>query len=117
MPVGTDASELFATAAQQREYVSGARVPQNQAPVHYGLLERSEYVGGCSRRPQLLHINANGDGIPVLSCITLIPTSAPIPVFEAYCKPLFMGYKDNQPFNKNMLRPCPVLDNPGDSPR
>ena len=24
-----------------------------------------------------------------------------------------MGYHDNQPFNENMLRPCPVLDNPG----
>ena len=23
-----------------------------------------------------------------------------------------MGYHDNQPFNENMLRPCPVLDNP-----
>lgn len=24
-----------------------------------------------------------------------------------------MGYHDNQPWNDNMLRPCPVLDNPG----
>lgn len=24
-----------------------------------------------------------------------------------------MGYHDNQPWNENMLRPCPVLDNPG----
>ena len=24
-----------------------------------------------------------------------------------------MEYKRNQPFNNNMLRPCPVLDNPG----
>lgn len=28
-------------------------------------------------------------------------------------KPLFMGYHDNQPWNENLLRPCPVLDNPG----
>lgn len=28
-------------------------------------------------------------------------------------KPLFMAYHDGQPFNKNHLRPCPVLDNPG----
>ncbi|MBQ9323201.1 MAG: hypothetical protein IJR81_03065, partial [Clostridia bacterium] len=27
--------------------------------------------------------------------------------------PLFMEYRKNQPFNENMLRPCPVLDNPG----
>ena len=24
-----------------------------------------------------------------------------------------MAYKNNQPFSNNMLRPCPVLDNPG----
>lgn len=34
-------------------------------------------------------------------------------MLEAYCSRLFMGYHDNQPFNDNMLRPCPVLDNPG----
>lgn len=34
-------------------------------------------------------------------------------LLEAYCSPLFMGYHDNQPWNGNMLRPCPVLDNPG----
>lgn len=28
-------------------------------------------------------------------------------------KPLFMAYHNNQPFNANPLRPCPVLDNPG----
>ena len=24
-----------------------------------------------------------------------------------------MAYRANQPFNRNLLRPCPVLDNPG----
>lgn len=27
--------------------------------------------------------------------------------------PLFMGFHDNQPFNKNLLKPCPMLENPG----
>ncbi len=34
-------------------------------------------------------------------------------LWEAYRSPLAMGYHDNQPWNENMLRPCPVLDNPG----
>ena len=25
---------------------------------------------------------------------------------------IFMAYHDGQPFNKNMLRPCPMLENP-----
>jgi len=28
-------------------------------------------------------------------------------------KPLFMAFYHNQPFNENMLRPCPLVDNPG----
>jgi len=34
-------------------------------------------------------------------------------VLDALQSPLFMAYKRNQPFSNNMLRPCPVLDNPG----
>jgi hypothetical protein len=34
-------------------------------------------------------------------------------LLQAYKNPLFMQYHKNQPFNKNMLRPCPLLDNPG----
>ena len=26
--------------------------------------------------------------------------------------PLFMAYHDRQPFNENMLQPCPMLENP-----
>ena len=26
--------------------------------------------------------------------------------------PLFMAYHENQPFNENHLRPCPMLENP-----
>lgn len=26
--------------------------------------------------------------------------------------PLFMAYRNNQPFNENHLRPCPMLENP-----
>ena len=33
------------------------------------------------------------------------------PILEALKRPLFMAYHDNQPFNDNHLRPCPVLDN------
>jgi hypothetical protein len=30
---------------------------------------------------------------------------------------LFQEYRDRQPFNKNMLRPCPMLENPEILPR
>ena len=33
-------------------------------------------------------------------------------LLEVLQSPLFMAYHDNQPFNENMLRPCPMLENP-----
>jgi|GEM_PF-2028909 len=34
-------------------------------------------------------------------------------LLEALQSPLFMEYRRHQPFNENMLRVCPLLDNPG----
>ena len=59
------------------------------------------------------HINSNGDCEP---CAFVHYSNVNIKehsVLEALQSPLFMEYKKNQPFNNNMLRPCPVLDNPG----
>ena len=33
-------------------------------------------------------------------------------LLEAMRSPLFLAYHDGQPFNDNMLRPCPMLENP-----
>ncbi|HOV42006.1 MAG TPA: radical SAM protein, partial [Oscillospiraceae bacterium] len=33
-------------------------------------------------------------------------------LLEALKSPLFMAYRNGQPFNENHLRPCPLLDNP-----
>lgn len=35
-----------------------------------------------------------------------------VSVLEALQSPLFMAYKEGQPFNENHLRPCPMLENP-----
>ena len=73
-----------------------------------------EFVGGCiAGGRSYCHINANGDIEP---CAFIHYSDSNIrekTLLEAYQSPLFMGYRHNQPFNGNMLRPCPVLDNPG----
>lgn len=33
-------------------------------------------------------------------------------LLEVLQSPLFMAYRRNQPFNDNLLRPCPMIDNP-----
>lgn len=59
-----------------------------------------------------MHINANGDIEP---CAFIHYSDSNIKYksfIEALQSPLFMSYKDNQPFDDNLLKPCPLLDNP-----
>ena len=59
-----------------------------------------------------LHINAKGDveALRVHSLLQLQHTR--LHTAGRAQKPLFMAYHDNRPFNENMLRPCPMLENP-----
>ena len=73
----------------------------------------AEYVGGCiAGGRNYLHINAAGDVEP---CVFIHYSNVNIhecSLLEALKSPIFMAYHDGQPFNKNMLRPCPMLENP-----
>jgi hypothetical protein len=73
----------------------------------------AEYVGGCiAGGRSYLHINAAGDVEP---CVFIHYSNVNIHecgLLDALKSPIFMAYHDGQPFNKNMLRPCPMLENP-----
>ena len=73
----------------------------------------AEYAGGCiAGGRRYLHINAKGDVEP---CVFIHYSNANIhevSLLDALKSPLFMAYHDGQPFNDNMLRPCPMLENP-----
>ena len=73
----------------------------------------AEYVGGCiAGGYRYLHINANGDIDP---CVFIHYSDSNIrnkTLLEALRSPMMMAYHQNQPFNENMLRPCPMLENP-----
>ena len=73
----------------------------------------AEYVGGCiAGGRRYFHINANGDIDP---CVFIHYSDSNIrekTILEALRSPMMMAYHDGQPFNENMLRPCPMLENP-----
>lgn len=116
MPVGKDAvPELLATAEQREFMYHQIRKFRKTKPIWtMDFWNDGEYIDGCIAGGRYyLHINANGDIEP---CAFIHYSDSNIyekTLLEAYRSPLFMGYRRNQPFNKNMLRPCPVLDNPG----
>lgn len=116
MPVGKGAVPELMVTAEQREmmYYKIREYRETKPLFSVDFWNDGEYVGGCiAGGRSYCHINANGDIEP---CAFMHYSDSNIrekTLLEAYQSPLFMGYHDNQPFNENMLRPCPVLDNPG----
>lgn len=116
MPVGKEADVELITKPEQREFmyhqVRKFRNEKNLFTLDF--FNDGEYVGGCiAGGRRYLHINANGDVDP---CVFMHYSDSNIrekTLLECLQGPLFMAYHNNQPFNDNMLRPCPVLDNPG----
>ena len=72
-----------------------------------------EFVGvGLSGGRNYFHINANGDAEPCVFIHYSLANIRKNTLLEILKQPLFMAYYNNQPFNENHLRPCPMLENP-----
>ena len=118
MPVGNEADVSLLPSVEQRKYMY-TRVREIRNMKHgKGLFTMDfqndgEFVGGCiAGGRNYFHINANGDAEP---CVFIHYSGANIrenTLLECLKQPLFMAYRDNQPFNNNQLRPCPMLENP-----
>lgn len=115
MPVGNDAlPELMPTPEQRVETYHRIRHYRAAKPLFaMDFQNDAEYVGGCiAGGRRYFHINANGDIDP---CVFIHYSDSNIrekTILEALRSPMMMAYHDGQPFNENMLRPCPMLENP-----
>ena len=115
IPVGADAVPGLMASAEQREFMyHQLRKFRAAKPIFtMDFWNDGEFVGGCiAGGRSYLHINANGDIEP---CAFIHFSDSNIKektLLEAFKSPLFMQYRNNQPFNENHLRPCPLLDNP-----
>lgn len=115
MPVGSGAApQLLPTPEQRTEVYNRIRAFRKSKPIFsMDFQNDAEYVGGCiAGGRRYLHINARGDVEP---CVFIHYSNVNIrncTLLEALKSPLFMAYHDGQPFNGNMLRPCPMLENP-----
>jgi len=123
MPVGNDASPELLPTMEQREYIYHRIKEIRSLNDGNGLFcfdfqNDGEYVGGCiAGGRNYFHINANGDAEP---CVFIHYSNMNIKehsLLEVLHSPLFMAYHKNQPFNDNLLRPCPMLENPDILPK
>ena len=115
MPVGKEAVPELMVSAEQRAFMyRQIRRFRDYKPLFtLDFWNDGEYVQGCLAGGRIyLHINAGGDYEP---CAFIHYSDANIrthTLVEALQAPLFTAYREGQPWNKNHLRPCPLLDNP-----
>jgi MoaA/NifB/PqqE/SkfB family radical SAM enzyme len=118
MPVGNDASPDLLLNPEQREYmfhrVREIRDYTGGKPIMaVDFQNDGEFVSGCvAGGKYYCHVNPAGDVEP---CVFIHYSNANIhdkSWIECLQQPIFKSYQANQPFNKNMLRPCPMLENP-----
>ncbi len=115
MPTGMKAApELMPTPEQRTMMYERIRSYRGTKPIFaMDFQNDGEFVGGCiAGGRRFFHINANGDCDP---CVFVHYSDSNIrekTLLEVLTSPLFRAYHDGQPFNDNMLRPCPMLENP-----
>ena len=118
MPVGVNASTDLLLSPEQRTYmynkireIRGLTGGKELFAIDFQ--NDGEFVHGCIAGGERdCHNNANGDVEP---CVFIHYSGANIKdqsLLDCLRQPLFLAYKDGQPFNDNMLKPCPMLENP-----
>ena len=115
IPVGKDAPMELMVSPEQRAYMF-KRINQIRSTKPIFVLDfwnDGKYVEGCiAGGRRYFHINSSGDAEP---CAFIHYSTCNIrntKLLDILKSPLFMAYHNGQPFNKNYLRPCPLLDNP-----
>ena len=115
MPIGNDAvPELLLNPDQRETVYRKIRDVRNRKSIFLiDFQNDGEYIGGCiAGGRDYFHINPNGDVEP---CVFIHYSDSNIrekTLIECLTSPLFMEYKEGQPFNCNHLMPCPMLENP-----
>lgn len=118
MPIGADADKALLLTPNQREHVyreirNKRKMTNGKSLFAIDFQNDGEFVGGCiAGGRNYFHVNSEGDVEP---CVFIHYSDSNIrekSILECLRSPLFKEYYKGQPFNDNMLRPCPMLENP-----
>ena len=124
MPVGEGANADLMPTVEQRRYmfrrIRELRAPEGGKPIFaMDFQNDGEFVGGCIAGGRVYcHVNARGDVEP---CVFIHYSNANFKKsgnwLECLRQPIFQAYRKHWLFNKNLLMPCPMLENPQELPK
>lgn len=115
IPIGKDVDYQFMATADQRKYMyeRANYIRENKELFAIDFWNDGEYSGGCiAGGRRYLHINAAGEVEPCAFIHYSNVNINDVSLKEALQSPIMKSYQKRQPFNANMLRPCPLIDNP-----
>ena len=69
-------------------------------------------IGGCIAGKYFFHVNSKEDVEPCVFAHFSTVNLKGRPLIDAFRNPFFKELRHIQPYNKNMLRPCMMIDNP-----
>ena len=118
MPAGINALiDLLLTPEQRMNMKDRVRwirdIEDSKALFAIDFQNNGKFCGGCvAGGKRYMHINAAGNVEP---CLFIHYSGANIneqSLFNCPRQPLFLKYHEGQPFNDNLLGPCPMPENP-----
>lgn len=115
IPIGKDVDlELMATPEQRAFMFENICRIRNEKPIFVvDFWNDGDSSDGCiAGGKRYFHINAAGDVEPCAFVHYATCNIKDVSLSEALQNPLFKAYQKRQPFNKNLKRPCPLIDNP-----
>lgn len=116
MPVGVNSPASLMPNPDQREHLYRFVREMRQTKPLFTLdfQNDGEFVGGCiAGGRRYLHINAAGDVDPCVFAHYSNANIREVSLLDALKSPIFMEYYREQPFDDNLLKPCPILENSG----
>ncbi|MGL6021469.1 MAG: radical SAM protein [Gibbsiella quercinecans] len=116
MPIGRDATFDLVPTPQQR-YDRFHKIEQLRLSGKFAFIadfwNHGFLVNGCmSGGANYLHINAKGGVEPCVFQQYAVDNIREKKVIDVLRSPFFEGFKQQIPFNNNLMQPCPIIDNP-----
>jgi MoaA/NifB/PqqE/SkfB family radical SAM enzyme len=114
VPVGLDPDvNLMATPRQRDRIRAATKRWQTTRPVMVGdFWNDGACVGGCMSASKYCYVAADGTVQPCTFVHFTTHNAKDASLIEIFKSPFFTAIRNRQPYDRNLLRPCKIIDNP-----